>query len=102
MSVAVRAGVRSAVSGLFRLGPKKVTQLAGKRRRAEVARRVDTVTVECPTCDHVGALTGEVLAKFSIAPSTPIAAFVKRCVAGVRQSKRVGDTPSQAVRKPPD
>jgi hypothetical protein len=42
-----------------------------------VARRVDTVTVKCLRCGHVGALTGEALAKFSIAPSTPIAAFVK-------------------------
>ena len=61
-----------------------------------MARRVDTVTVTCLRCGHVGELTGEALAKFSVAPRTPIAAFVKRlrCRA-VRQSKCACDTPSK-------
>jgi hypothetical protein len=36
------------------------------------------VSVECLTCGHTGVLTREALSRFSIAPNSPIAAFVKR------------------------
>ena len=60
-----------------------------------MARRVDTVTVTCLRCGHVGALTGEALAKFSVAPSTPIAAFVKRL-----RCRRCGSQSVLATRRP--
>ena len=42
-----------------------------------------------------GALTGEALAKFSVAPSTPIAAFVKRL-----RCRRCGSQSVLATRRP--
>ena len=61
-----------------------------------MARRVDTVTVKCLRCGHVGALTGEALAKFSVVRSNPHCG-VRQALAlpAVRQSKCACDTPSK-------
>jgi hypothetical protein len=41
-------------------------------------RTEQSVWVQCLRCGHVGVLTAETLSRLSLAPSTPIAAFVKR------------------------
>jgi hypothetical protein len=52
----------------------------GRRTVSKVfcVRTEQSVWVQCLRCGHVGVLTAETLSRLSLAPSTPIAAFVKR------------------------
>jgi ribosomal protein L37E len=55
----------------------------------------ESVQVQCLRCGHVGLLTAETLSRLAIAPSTPIAAFVKRL-----RCRRCGSQSVLATRKP--
>ena len=57
-------------------------------------RTEQSVWVQCLRCGHVGVLTAETLSRLSLAPSTPIAAFVKRL------PPRCGSQSVRATRKP--
>jgi ribosomal protein S27AE len=51
------------------------------RMRTETEGRVSaqqTVRVQCLRCGHFGVLIAETLSRLAIAPTIPIAAFVKR------------------------
>jgi hypothetical protein len=100
---------REASGGKIRIAPKwrqstgqadsacseslmRVAQENGRRIRS---RSEPSVSVECLTCGHIGVLTREALSRFSIAPNTPIAAFVKRL-----RCRRCGSQSVLATRKP--
>jgi hypothetical protein len=53
------------------------------------------VTVECLRCRHVGVLTSERFARLAIAPSAPIASFVKRL-----RCRKCGSQSVLATRQP--
>ena len=53
-----------------------------------------SVWVQCLRCGHVGVLTVETLSRLAIAPSTPIAAFVKRL-----RCRRCGSQSVRATRQ---
>ena len=58
-------------------------------------RTEQSVWVQCLSCGHVGVLTAETLSRLAIAPSTPIAAFVKRL-----RCRRCRSQSVKATRKP--
>jgi hypothetical protein len=62
------------------LGTKSISSCEAKRLRIAVfcVSAQQTVRVQCLRCGHFGVLTAETLSRLAIAPSTPIAAFVKR------------------------
>ena len=60
------------------------------------------VAVECLKCGHVGVLTREALARFSIQRDAPIAAFVKRLRCRRCAVKAYWQPATRQVGRPPD
>jgi len=74
-----------------------------KRRRVRVAKSGEmNVTVECLKCGHVGVLTREALARFSIPRDAPLAAFVKRLRCRGCAVKAYWQPAKRQVGRPPD
>ena len=70
----------------------------GVRRAASIGvcvRTEQSVWVQCLRCGHSGVLTAETLSRLAMAPSAPIASFIKRL-----RCRRCGSQSVGATRKP--